>query len=188
MGSLGWVVLLHAGPYARGKKKTGSHFKAVKMRVGIFSSLCHFPSRPKFTFCLSLFVFFSLKLGLFFYSPAFSNEKLGNSRKVILPPPPCFKEILYIYNFRYRELKLSFGLKPNVFPKIQYFCDFLGKWDMGPFSFINQHAFLNACLFTRVSGPKGGGEERKITMKCFPCSGQRGQTSNFSWKEEDKFF
>lgn len=68
------------------EKKPGSHFKAVKMRVGIFSSLCHFPSRPKFTFCLSLFVFFSLKLGLFFYSPAFSNEKLGNSRKVILPP------------------------------------------------------------------------------------------------------
>ena len=47
------------------KKKIGSRFKAVKMRVGIFSSLCHFPPRPKFTFCLSLFVFFSLKLRFF---------------------------------------------------------------------------------------------------------------------------
>lgn len=49
------------------KKIKGSCFKAVKMRVGIFSSLCHFPSRPKFTFSLLLFVFFSLKVGVCFF-------------------------------------------------------------------------------------------------------------------------
>lgn len=54
-------------PMQEEREKKGLHFKAVKMRVGIFSSLCHFPSRPKFTFCLLLFVFFSLKHFFFFH-------------------------------------------------------------------------------------------------------------------------